>query len=124
MNMLVQFASVLAIQMPEVTKATVLITVVGLVIGIFLGFAAKFFELKEEKRHLNPNIIVEETFKRIKKIEENIIMGSENRKVIKNAKKKAYQKGLIINFNNDYYNSYLELREILDKHYIQKLSEI
>lgn len=76
-------------------------------------------ELKKEKGYLNPNIVEKETAKRIKIIEKNMIMGSKDEKVIKKAKKRAYQKGLIINFNNDYYNSYLELREILDKYYIQ-----
>lgn len=40
------------------------------------------------------------------------------KKVIKKIKKKAYQKGLIINFEDKYSDSYYALRYILDEHYI------
>lgn len=75
-------------------------------------------ELKEIKGILNPNIIQDET-KRILKIERNKgINNSSSKKEIKDIKKEAYQKGLIINFNEDYYNNYKRLRKILDDYYI------
>ncbi|WP_035134003.1 dGTP triphosphohydrolase [Clostridium sulfidigenes] len=43
---------------------------------------------------------------------------NEMKKKIKKIKKKAYQKGLIINFEDKYSDSYFALREILDDHYI------
>lgn len=49
MNMLAGFA-VLAIQIQEVSKATLLVTAVGLVIGVFLSLAAKFFEVPVDER--------------------------------------------------------------------------
>ena len=76
-------------------------------------------ELKVVKGILNPKIIQDETKKRILKIERNKgINDSNNKKEIKDIKKEAYQKGLIINFNEDYYNNYLRLRKILDDYYI------
>lgn len=76
-------------------------------------------ELKVVKGILNPKRIQDETKKRILKIERNKgINDSNNKKEIKDIKKEAYQKGLIINFNEDYYNNYLRLRKILDDYYI------
>ncbi|MCG4586273.1 hypothetical protein L0P56_12325, partial [Anaerosalibacter bizertensis] len=68
---------------------------------------------------LDPDVIKDETKYRIEKIEinkgiDNVRNEDEKRKI----KKEAYQKGLIINFNEDYYNYYLGLRKILDDHYI------
>lgn len=76
-------------------------------------------ELKVVKGILNPKRIQDETKKRILKIERNKgINDLNNKKEIKDIKKEAYQKGLIINFNEDYYNNYLRLRKILDDYYI------
>ncbi|MBV1819560.1 dNTP triphosphohydrolase [Anaerosalibacter bizertensis] len=76
-------------------------------------------KLKVLKITLDPDVIKDETKYRIEKIEinkgiDNVRNEDEKRKI----KKEAYQKGLIINFNEDYYNYYLGLRKILDDHYI------
>ena len=76
-------------------------------------------ELGLSKLSLSPDIIKVETEDRIKRIEKN--MGINNAKdegKKRDIKKEAYQEGLIINFDKDYYEYYLRLRKILDKHYI------
>lgn len=63
-------------------------------------------ELAKDKV-LSPDVIIDVTSKRIDEYRD------KNFKV-----KEAYQRGLIINFSKMYYETYLELREILNNYYI------
>ncbi|MTI66343.1 MAG: dNTP triphosphohydrolase [Firmicutes bacterium] len=74
--------------------------------------------LEVSKTTLNTDIIREETEKRISEIEENLKENDKNSDINK-IKKKAYQKGLIINFEENYREQYENLREILNKHYVK-----
>lgn len=72
---------------------------------------SKMVEMKEKIEELRKIENCSENDK-IKSLEEDI-------KKLKKLKKKAYQKGLIINFEDEYSESYSELRNILDEHYIK-----
>ena len=75
--------------------------------------------LKNSKPIVNPVIIKNETEKRIKDNER--IMGLNNgssENETKKIKKETYQRGLLINFREDYYEYYTTLREILNEFYI------
>ncbi|MHB9939234.1 HDIG domain-containing protein [Clostridium sporogenes] len=76
-------------------------------------------KLKESKTTIDLKVIKNETKERILKFEEKLKVDEFKSIEHKNKmKKKAYQKGLIINFKEDYVENYLRLRNIIDKYYI------
>lgn len=76
-------------------------------------------ELKKENKLINQKRLIEETDRRIKRVENSMKIEMADDEQKKKIKKKAYPKGLIIGFNDTYYTNYLELRKILDDYYIK-----
>ncbi|MBZ2174075.1 dNTP triphosphohydrolase [Schnuerera sp. xch1] len=78
--------------------------------------------LKNTKSKINPIIIRNETEKRIKDNERDLVLDrwkTEKETKDKDIKKEAYQRGLLINFSDDYYEYYKNLRDVLDEYYIR-----
>ncbi len=75
--------------------------------------------LKKSKQIVNTIIIRNETEIRIKNNERILGLSNEidKKKYIK-IKKESYQRGLIVNLGEDYYEYYKSLREVLDEYYI------
>lgn len=88
--------------------------------------------IRKEKEIIKEKKILEEKEKKVKKVEDKERNSKEKteveklkkkikkdkEKLEKKIKKKAYQNALIVNFSDKYRETYLELREIINKHYI------
>ncbi|NFS29463.1 dNTP triphosphohydrolase [Clostridium botulinum] len=76
-------------------------------------------KLKESKTIIDIKVIRDETKERIKRYEQKLgINEDKSTEEINKIKKKSYQKGLIINFKEEYVENYLKLRDIINEHYL------
>lgn len=76
-------------------------------------------KLKKAKTVIDIKAIRDETKKRIKSYEQKLgINEAKNIEEINKIKKKSYQKGLIINFKEEYVENYLRLRDIINEYYL------
>ena len=76
-------------------------------------------KLKEIKTIIDIKVIRDETKERIERYEQGLGINKVNTiEEINKIKKKSYQKGLIINFKEEYVDYYFELRDIINKYYL------
>ncbi|MBA4685735.1 MAG: dNTP triphosphohydrolase [Candidatus Galacturonibacter soehngenii] len=80
------------------------------------------FELRDLIRNITTNLIITsaKNINGIDNLKQEMVQQETEHRMNENEKddKKRYLNSLIINFEDDYRNSYYELRELLDKHYI------